>query len=133
MLGNIPYNTAAYAIGAGYQLQLNEKHRLLFEYHIYEGATDAASDLSKPSNEVLIGYRYHMKRSAIEISMIENVFNMDNSTDIALHSAIVTVSDLQCKVYLHRLLFRLYGITTLAFLSSYLSYRVVRNAQSSNR
>ncbi len=83
VLGNIPYNTAAYAIGAGYQLQLNEKHRLLFEYHIYEGATDAASDLSKPSNEVLIGYRYHMKRSAIEISMIENVFNMDNSTDIA--------------------------------------------------
>lgn len=83
VLGNIPYNSVALSFGAGYQFQLTEKHRLLAEYHIYEGATDAASDLSKPSNEILLGYRYHMKRSAIEFSMIENVFNMDNSTDIA--------------------------------------------------
>ncbi|MCW8328811.1 DUF3187 family protein [Photobacterium sp. SDRW27] len=83
VLGNVPYNTVAFAAGAGYQYQLREKHRLLAEYHIYEGATDAASDLSEPSHEILLGYRYHMKHSAIEVSMIENVFNMDNSTDIA--------------------------------------------------
>ncbi|UTV29480.1 DUF3187 family protein [Photobacterium atrarenae] len=83
VLVDIPYNTVALAAGIGYQYQLTAKHRLLTEYHIYEGATDAASDLSEPSHEILLGYRYHFPHSAIEFSVVENVFNMDNSTDIA--------------------------------------------------
>ncbi|WP_036799538.1 DUF3187 family protein [Photobacterium marinum] len=83
VLGGIPYKTVALAAGVGYQYRIRDKHRFLMEYHIYEGATDATSDLSEPSNEILLGYRYHMKHSAVEISMIENMFNMDNSTDIA--------------------------------------------------
>ncbi|MEJ2763399.1 DUF3187 family protein [Photobacterium sp. MCCC 1A19761] len=83
VLVDIPYNTIALAAGAGYQYQLTPKHRLLVEYHIYEGTTDAASDLSQPSNEILLGYRYHFQHSAIELSVVENMFNMDNSTDIA--------------------------------------------------
>ncbi|WP_299018290.1 DUF3187 family protein [uncultured Photobacterium sp.] len=83
VLSGISYNSVALAAGVGYQYRIRDKHRLLLEYHIYEGATNAASDLSEPSNEILLGYRYHLKHSAIEVSMIENVFNMDNSTDIA--------------------------------------------------
>ncbi|MBY6107499.1 DUF3187 family protein [Ferrimonas balearica] len=46
---------------------------MLLEYHGFSGETD----------EVLLGYRYHLKQGAIEFTMIENIFNMDNSTDIA--------------------------------------------------
>ncbi|WP_199480075.1 DUF3187 family protein, partial [Vibrio harveyi] len=35
------------------------------------------------SNEFVIGYRYLMENSAIEVMAIENARNMDNSTDIA--------------------------------------------------
>jgi len=83
VLAEIPYNKFALAAGAGYQYPITPKHRLLVEYHIYEGATNAISELSEPSHEFLLGYRYHMKHGAVEVSMIENVFNMDNSTDIA--------------------------------------------------
>lgn len=82
-LSGVPYNSVTYAVGIGYQYRLSYNHRLLAEYHVYEGATDATSDLSEPSHEVLLGYRYHFWNSAIEISMIENIFNMDNSADIA--------------------------------------------------
>lgn len=83
VLAGIPYNELAMAAGISYQYPFTPKHRLLVEYHLYEGAVDAISELSEPSHEILLGYRYHMKHGAVEISMIENVFNMDNSTDIA--------------------------------------------------
>ena len=39
------------------------------------------------ANEMMFGYRYLMQRSAVEVSIIENVFNMDNSTDVAFQLA----------------------------------------------
>ncbi|MDO6707253.1 DUF3187 family protein [Photobacterium sp. 1_MG-2023] len=80
----IPYNKLTYAAAAGWQYQFNGPHRFLLEYHFYEGATDATSALSQPSNEVLIGYRYHFTTSVLELILIENVFNMDNSPDVAI-------------------------------------------------
>ncbi|MGR5063164.1 DUF3187 family protein [Photobacterium sp. DNB22_13_2] len=83
VLAQIKYNKFAFATGVSYQYQISPKHRFLAEVHVYEGASDATSDLSEPSTEFLLGYRYHTKSGVIELSMIENVFNMDNSTDIA--------------------------------------------------
>ena len=83
VLAQIKYNRFAFATGVSYQYQITPKHRFLTEVHVYEGASDATSDLGEPSTEFLLGYRYHTKRGALELSMIENVFNMDNSTDIA--------------------------------------------------
>ncbi|MGF1688231.1 DUF3187 family protein [Photobacterium japonica] len=83
VIANIPYNKFAFATGVSYQYALSAKHRLLTAFHVYEGASDATSDLNEPSTEFLLGYRYHTDQGAIELSMIENVFNMDNSTDIA--------------------------------------------------
>ncbi|MFB9933977.1 DUF3187 family protein [Photobacterium aphoticum] len=83
VLSNIPYNHFAFSSGISYQYAIAPRHRLITEFHLYEGASDATSDLNEPSTEVLLGYRYHTDEGAIEISMIENVFNMDNSTDIA--------------------------------------------------
>ncbi|WP_432215313.1 DUF3187 family protein [Vibrio splendidus] len=42
----------------------------------------SAPDFSEPSNEVVAGYRYRLHQLAIEALMIENIRNMDNSTDI---------------------------------------------------
>ena len=41
-----------------------------------------APDFSESSNEVVAGYRYRLHQLAIEALMIENIRNMDNSTDI---------------------------------------------------
>ncbi|MEZ8790821.1 DUF3187 family protein [Vibrio splendidus] len=71
----------------GYQLTLFENHELHFEYRWYEGAEDGDTELSEAANEIMLGYRYLMQRSAIEISIIENIFNMDNSTDVAFQLA----------------------------------------------
>ncbi|MDX1303079.1 DUF3187 family protein [Photobacterium sp.] len=82
-LADLPYKKYAFMASVGYQFVLTERHRILLEYHLYEGASETSSDLSQPSNEVLLGYRYHLNNGAVEVSMIENVFNMDNSADIA--------------------------------------------------
>lgn len=83
VLADVRYNHFALATGISYQYQLSDAHRLLTEFHLYEGANDAISELSEPSVEFLLGYRYQTDQSAIEFSLIENVFNMDNSTDVA--------------------------------------------------
>ncbi|MEZ8731279.1 DUF3187 family protein [Vibrio splendidus] len=71
----------------GYQLTLFENHELHLEYRWYEGAEDGDTEFSEAANEIMLGYRYLMQRSAIEISIIENIFNMDNSTDVAFQLA----------------------------------------------
>lgn len=80
----IPYNTLTYAAAAGWQYQFNGPHRVLLEYHYYEGASEATSALSQASNEILAGYRYHFPTSVVELVLTENVFNMDNSPDVAI-------------------------------------------------
>ncbi|MBY5981463.1 DUF3187 family protein [Ferrimonas balearica] len=45
----------------------------MLEYHGFSGEAD----------ELLQGYHDHLKRGAIEFTMIESIFNIDNSTDIA--------------------------------------------------
>ncbi|MCG9542911.1 DUF3187 family protein [Vibrio sp. Isolate33] len=71
----------------GYQLTLFENHELHLEYRWYEGAEDGETEFSESANEMMFGYRYVMQRSAIEVSIIENIFNMDNSTDVAFQLA----------------------------------------------
>lgn len=83
ILADLKYKKFSYSTGVSYQYELRPRHRLLAEFHFYEGASDDVTDLDEPSTEILIGYRYHTRHGAIEVSMIENVFNMDNSTDIA--------------------------------------------------
>ncbi|MGR5058101.1 DUF3187 family protein [Vibrio rotiferianus] len=82
-LKDFPYrhNTAAFA--SGYRYALKENHHFILEYHWYKGSTEGPSEFADASNEFVIGYRYLMKNSAIEIMAIENARNMDNSTDIA--------------------------------------------------
>ncbi|USD48876.1 DUF3187 family protein [Vibrio sp. SCSIO 43153] len=82
-LKDFPYrhNTAAFA--SGYRYALKENHHFILEYHWYQGSTEGPSEFADTSNEFVIGYRYLMENSAIEIMAIENARNMDNSTDIA--------------------------------------------------
>ncbi|MEZ9418085.1 DUF3187 family protein, partial [Vibrio sp. 10N.286.49.E1] len=48
----------------------------------YQGWASNDPDFSEASNEVVVGYRYRLHQLAIEALMIENIRNMDNSTDI---------------------------------------------------
>ncbi|MEI8631555.1 DUF3187 family protein [Vibrio sp. PP-XX7] len=69
------------AIGGGYRF--NASHEMLLEYHAYEGIFKDDPDLSQTSNEIILGYRYYLPYAAFELSMNENIINMDNTADIA--------------------------------------------------
>ncbi|MGR5522827.1 DUF3187 family protein [Vibrio maritimus] len=68
------------AVGYGYRFLSN--HEILMQYHLYEGALNQTA-FSENINEATLGYRYYWDNTIIEISGTENLFNMDNSTDIA--------------------------------------------------
>ncbi len=72
--------SASWAIG--YEYRLNQRHSLLIESLNYQGWATNDPDFSEPSNEVVLGYRYRFNQLAVEALMIENIRNMDNSTDI---------------------------------------------------
>ncbi|MCG9787942.1 DUF3187 family protein [Vibrio mediterranei] len=68
------------AIGYGYRFLSN--HEIIAEYHLYQGALNQTA-FSENVNEATLGYRYYWDDTILEISGTENLFNMDNSTDIA--------------------------------------------------
>jgi len=83
MIGDFPMKRMTLSLIGGYQYQWSKKHQLHLEYRWYQGAESGSSDFANSANEFLLGYRYLMENSAIELSLVENVFYMDNSTDIA--------------------------------------------------
>ncbi|MFC0059715.1 DUF3187 family protein [Vibrio inusitatus] len=82
-LVGLPSKEVIFSGAAGYRYALNEQHHLYAEYRYLGGRIDDSSDLSDASHESVLGYRFIMKSSAIEFYATENMFNMDNSTDIA--------------------------------------------------
>ncbi len=72
--------SASWAVG--YEYRWNQRHSFVLESLNYQGWATNDPDFSEPSNEVVVGYRYRLYRLALEALMIENIRNMDNSTDI---------------------------------------------------
>ncbi len=66
----------------GYEYRLNQQHSLVIESLNYQGWASNDPDFSETSNEVVVGYRYRLYRLAVETLIVENIRNMDNSTDI---------------------------------------------------
>lgn len=83
MIGDFPMKKMTLSLIGGYQYQWRKNHQIHLEYRWYQGAESGSSDFAHSANEFLLGYRYLMENSAIELSLVENVFYMDNSTDIA--------------------------------------------------
>jgi hypothetical protein len=73
--------TGAVALGYGYKF--GRFHEVLMEYHWYEGFLEEDGAFSEASNEFVLGYRLNLGSAMLEATMIENLINMDNSTDIA--------------------------------------------------
>ncbi|MGF1742756.1 DUF3187 family protein [Vibrio profundum] len=89
VFGQLPTKrfTGAWALGYGYKIFDN--HELMLEYHGYEGTLEDDSELSKASQEVVLGYRYYLQNFAqFELSATENIYNMDNSTDIVFSAGL---------------------------------------------
>ncbi|WP_390190145.1 DUF3187 family protein [Vibrio olivae] len=80
---NLPFRKNAWSSGASYQYDFTVRHQLIVQGMIYQGLSYADDEFSKLAIEWVLGYRYNMQHSALEVSMIENMFNADNSTDIA--------------------------------------------------
>ncbi|GIC09156.1 hypothetical protein VCSRO98_0455 [Vibrio cholerae] len=83
--GTLPTKKSTLTLAAGYEYQLNTKHHLFSSFHFYQDTVESPKELEKPATEYVLGYRYVMPSSALELALTENVFSTDNSTDIALH------------------------------------------------
>ncbi|MDN3610165.1 DUF3187 family protein [Vibrio ostreicida] len=79
----MPYRSNTWTVGASYRYRLSTRHHLIGQLAIHQGISGGEDEFSKPSTEFTFGYRYQMKNSAIELTAVENMFNADNSTDIA--------------------------------------------------
>ncbi len=81
-LEDLSFENVSASWAVGYEYMFNARHSLLLESLNYQGWATDEPDFSEPSNEVVVGYRYRFNQLAIEALMIENMRNMDNSTDI---------------------------------------------------
>ncbi|PMG35332.1 hypothetical protein BCU97_16130 [Vibrio splendidus] len=79
---NLSLENVSTSWAIGYEYRFNRRHSFLLESLNYQGWASNDPDFSEPSNEVVVGYRYRLHQLAVEALMIENIRNMDNSTDI---------------------------------------------------
>ncbi|MCG9630907.1 DUF3187 family protein [Vibrio sp. Isolate30] len=84
---DFPHKSTLLSFMAGYRLELLTNHELHLEYRLYEGAENGPTEFSESANEILFGYRYKLPFGAVELSIIENIINMDNSTDVGFQIA----------------------------------------------
>ncbi|ASJ97233.1 DUF3187 family protein [Shewanella marisflavi] len=83
VFAQLPYRNTTFAMLFGYQYDLDDNQELMFEHHWYEGSASNIADISDPSNEIVLGYRYNWQKTSLEFVILENIFNMDNSADIS--------------------------------------------------
>lgn len=79
----MPYRDRTWMVGASYRYRLYDRHTLIAQLAVLQGVTDDDGEFSEPSTEFTYGYRYTLKNTAVELTAVENMFNADNSTDIA--------------------------------------------------
>ncbi|WP_194435100.1 DUF3187 family protein [Vibrio fluminensis] len=79
----MPYVDNNWFVGGSYRYQWYQNHYLVLQLGVYEGISEADDEFAKVSTDVTLGYRFEMEQSALEFSVIENMINADNSTDIA--------------------------------------------------
>ncbi|ODS11296.1 DUF3187 family protein [Vibrio scophthalmi] len=80
---HMPYRSNNWSMGMSYRYQWFDHHFLVAQVSSYEGIVDDDGSFADIATEFTLGYRYQMRSSAIEFSVIENGINADNSTDVA--------------------------------------------------
>lgn len=70
-------------LAIGYGFKFGGIHEVHLEYYWYEGFLSDDSAFSKPSTEVVLGYRLNLGNTVLELATVENMGLADNSTDIA--------------------------------------------------
>ena len=79
----LPLKSKMVTVGVGYEYLHRPDRSIVIQYLLNEGATIGLDQLGKPSHELLLGYRWKLDHSSIELAMIENLINPDNSADIS--------------------------------------------------
>ena len=70
--------------------QYSPKQSLLIQYLLSEGVAEDWRDFSDPSHEVAIGWKGEIFRGMVlEIGLIENILNYENSPDFGVHVGLV--------------------------------------------
>ena len=88
---DIPLEEWTFNWGLSYQYRWSQYHAFLIEYRIQEGEMDETTGLTpldEHTHEITLGYRLHLGYSAVELAMVENAVNMDNSADIAFTASL---------------------------------------------
>lgn len=83
VLGSFDVKDTTLSFSAAYNFRFFEKHDVMVQYNHFEGVLEEDSPFSEASQEIVLGYRYSFNKDVLlELTTIENIENMDNSTDI---------------------------------------------------
>jgi hypothetical protein len=88
---DLPLEEWTFNWAAGLQYRPSNLHAFLMEYRIQEGEVKESTGLiplNEHAHEITLGYRLHLGSAALELALVENVINMDNSADIAFSAAL---------------------------------------------
>lgn len=88
---DIPLEEWTYNWAGGWQYRPSMLHAFLVEYRVQEGEVKESTGLAplnEHAHEITLGYRLHLGTAALELALVENLINMDNSADIAFSAAL---------------------------------------------
>jgi len=62
---------------------------LIAQYQITSGGVDRLQDFSKPSHEIVAGFKWEPRRGLlVELGIVENIINFYNSPDFGIHAGL---------------------------------------------
>ncbi|MDP2560818.1 DUF3187 family protein [Psychrobium sp. 1_MG-2023] len=79
----LPLKDELSTLGLSYEYQPTSDRSWVVQYLLNEGATKKLGQLGQLSHELLLGHRWIIDNHQLEVAMIENLINPDNSADIA--------------------------------------------------
>src|SRR5262249_42814240 len=81
--------TTEWSATAGVEWNFLTDVSIIGQYVLTSGGVDGLQDLSRPSHEVVAGFKWEIgTRVVIDLAIVENVINFQNSPDFGIHGGI---------------------------------------------
>ena len=80
----VPLRSNQFSGMLAYELSTAPNRAFLVQYLYSQGVVPELGELSKPSHEIHLGYKWRFERSVAQLGLIENIINLNNSPDFGL-------------------------------------------------
>lgn len=78
----IPFKNNQTTVMLAYEHPTRANQSFLIQYLYNQGVVRGFNELSKGSNELILGYKWNFERLQVETSLVENFINFNNTPDI---------------------------------------------------